>query len=161
MEKFSGKNKRAAFNSYLGMAENDYLFAKGGMETCRSIGIFNSVASTAAQSCEKYLKAILNEKFLDDSSVIPLLKSHNLRSIFHTICEKYPDWDVSSMEIKWLGDFYFDARYPGDDFFCVEEEDAEKCIEILECVRDQARQILAAKEILQDWEVEELKDLLD
>ena len=52
MEKFSGKNKNF-FNSYLGMAENDYLFAKGGMETCRSIGIFNSVASTAAQSCEK------------------------------------------------------------------------------------------------------------
>ena len=64
------------------------------------------------------------------------------------------------MEIKWLGDFYFDARYPGDDFFCVDEDEAEKCIEIQECVREQTKQILSTSEVLQDWEVENLKDLL-
>ena len=28
-------------NSYFGMAENDYLYAKGGMETCRRLGNYN------------------------------------------------------------------------------------------------------------------------
>ena len=32
-------------NSYFGMAENDYLYAKGGMETCRRLGNYNGVAS--------------------------------------------------------------------------------------------------------------------
>ena len=34
-----------SLNSYFGMAENDYLYARGGMEICRQLGNYNSVAS--------------------------------------------------------------------------------------------------------------------
>ena len=39
-------------NSYFGMAENDYLYAKGGMETCRRLGNYNGVASGCAQGSD-------------------------------------------------------------------------------------------------------------
>lgn len=129
------------FNSYIGMAENDYLFAYSGMQACENIGIYNSVASTAAQSAEKYLKHILNHFFAEDSSCIPLLKSHNLRTILNKILTKYPNFPVNKLEVKWLGDFYYDARYPGDDFLEVSQEEAAHALEILDTIKNAVEEL--------------------
>ncbi|MCD8020546.1 MAG: HEPN domain-containing protein [Clostridiales bacterium] len=145
MDGLFGKNN-LNLNSYLGLAENDYLFAKAGMETFKSYGVYNSVASTAAQSCEKFFKAILNQKFIDDERALKLMKSHNLRTIFGKIQEKYDDWDVDKKDVKWLGDFYFDARYPGDDFMYVGEQDALEALDILNRVRRRTYLILEEDE---------------
>ena len=64
-------------NSYFGMAENDYLYAKGGMETCRRLGNYNGVASGCAQAAEKYLKALAERCLVDDPEAVTLLKTHN------------------------------------------------------------------------------------
>lgn len=117
-------------NSYFGMAENDYLYAKGGMETCRRLGNYNGVASGCAQAAEKYLKALAERCLVDDPEAVTLLKTHNLRSLVNKLKEQIPGIPLDSRDCKWLGDFYFDARYPGDNFVTVNEEDA------LECLRD-------------------------
>lgn len=118
-------------NSYYGMARNDYLFAKSSIETGRMLGNFNVTTSLFAQSGEKFLKAVLELKFLEDSEVMRLLHSHNLRALYNKISTKYK-LSVSSMECKWLGDFYYDARYPGDDFVLTTEADALQCMQIVE-----------------------------
>ncbi len=135
----------AKLNSYLGMADNDYAYAKGGMETGRMLGNFNGVASIAAQAAEKYFKALIEKCFIDDDDTITLLHSHNLRSLYNKIITKY-SLQTSSKDCKWLGDFYFDARYPGDNFVTVNEEDAEECLQILELISEDVKNILEEEE---------------
>lgn len=88
--------------------------------------------------------------------MIRLLRSHNLRTIFNKIMEKYPDWEVDNIEVKWLGDFYFDARYPGDDFISVNEDEAKKCLEILGKIRSKAYEILKDEKTSFDVGLEDL-----
>lgn len=119
-------------NSYYGTGYNDYLYAKHGLDVANMVGNYNGVASMASQSSEKLLKAIIEVYFVDDEDCIRLLKSHNLRSILEKIKTKFPDCPLDSKDYKWLGDFYYDARYPGDNFIEVGEESGLECIRLLE-----------------------------
>ena len=131
----------AELNSYLGMAFNDYLFAKGCMVTGDQINNYNCVASLCAQSAEKYLKAVIEVAFIQDSDVFSLLKSHNLRAIYNKIIVKY-EMNVSSKDCKWLGDFYYDTGYPGDYFIIVNRQDALECLSIVERIAADVKRIL-------------------
>lgn len=133
-------------NSYFGMAENDYLYAKGGMETCRRLGNYNGVASGCAQAAEKYLKALAERCLVDDPEAVTLLKTHNLRSLVNKLKEQIPGIPLDSRDCKWLGDFYFDARYPGDNFVTVNEEDALECLRITEHIRETVKEEIEAFE---------------
>lgn len=118
-------------NSYFGMAYSDYLYAQAGMAVGGKYGDYNGVASICAQSAEKYLKAILEQCTIDEQT-ISFLHSHNLRSIVNRIKESHPELALSSKDMKWIGHFYYDARYPGDHFIKVNEEDALECLRIVE-----------------------------
>ena len=50
--------------------------------------------------------------------------------------------DVTLREVKYVGDFYFDARYPGENFTTVDEEAINDCIEITENVRKASLKVL-------------------
>ena len=117
-------------NSYYGMAYNDYCYAKAGMQVGEQLGNYNGVAALCAQSAEKYLKAILEVTFGEES--LGLMHSHNLRAIVNKLKEAYPNLELSTKDMKWLGDFYFDARYPGDNFIQVHKEDALECLRLTE-----------------------------
>lgn len=119
-------------NSYYGLAYNDYLYASNMLEVAGQIGNYNVVASLCAQSAEKYMKFIIEKYFIHDESSIELLRSHNLRSILNKIKELFKDCPLSSKDYKWLGDFYFDSRYPGDNFIHVNKEDGEECCRLVE-----------------------------
>lgn len=123
-------------NSYYGMAENDYLYAKAGMDICRQLGNFNAIASGCSQAAEKYLKALAERCLVDDPEGISVLKTHNLRTIVNKIKQEIPSIELNSKDCKWLGDYYFDARYPGDNFVAVNEEDALECLRITEEIRE-------------------------
>ena len=102
-------------NTYFGMANNDYLFAKAGMQTGAEIGNYNIVASPCSQACEKFMKAVLELCFSDSEDLLQLLHSHNLRALYNVIITKYK-LSVSYKDYKCVGDFYFDARYPSIDY---------------------------------------------
>lgn len=122
-------------NSYFGMAENDYLYAKSGLEICRKLGNFNHVASGCSQAAEKYLKALAERCLVGDPDGVLIMKTHNLRTLVNKVKQYYPEIPLNSKDCKWLGDFYFDARYPGDNFVEVNEEDALECLKITEEIR--------------------------
>ena len=128
-------------NSYKSLAENEYLYMKASIEIARKLGNYNILAAQCAQICEKYLKAIIAEKLIMDANSKELLQSHNLRSILSKIKEKYP-MEVTLRDVKYVGDFYFDARYPGENFITVDEEAINDCIEITESVRRDSLEIL-------------------
>ncbi len=117
-------------NSYYSIGYNDYLFAKDSLPLCDKTHNYNSAAAIFAQSAEKLLKEVIEQKFVDDSSCISILRTHNLRVLVNKIKERYPDAELNSIECKWLGDFYFDARYPGDNYIVVSKDDAYTALEI-------------------------------
>ncbi len=129
-------------NSYFQIGYNDYLFAKDSLTLCDQSGNYNAVVSILAQSAEKLLKEVIEIKFSDDSSCISILKTYNLRTIVNKIKEKYPDIALNSIECKWLGDFYFDARYPGDNFVLVSKEDAHTALAITEDILKAVKEVL-------------------
>ncbi len=130
-----------SLNSYFAIAENDYLYAKNGLEFCKGQGNYNPVVAGCAQAGEKYLKAVLEHYFTEDEDAEKLMSSHNLRSILNKLKEVC-EIAVESKDCKWLGDFYFDTRYPGDNFTITKEEDATEAIRILELIRAEATRLL-------------------
>ena len=142
-------------NSYFGMAKNDYLYAKNAMNTGKEIGNYNIVAALCAQSGEKYLKAVIEKCFIGDDDVMDLLHSHNLRALYNKIITKFA-LNTSSKDCKWLGDFYFDARYPGDNFVLVNESDAKECLTIVESIENDVREIISKEEQLREEQRQEL-----
>lgn len=128
------------------------------MSTGKEIGNFNGVAALCAQSGEKYLKAVIEKCFVDDGDVMDLLHSHNLRSLYNIIITKF-NMNVSSKDCKWLGDFYFDARYPGDNFVTVNEEDAQECLRIVELLETDVRAIITEEETMRGVQRQKLRNM--
>lgn len=79
-------------------------------------------------------------------NAISLLKSYNLRLILDVIKEEYPDVEIAARDVKWLGDFYFDAGYPGDNFVEVSRQDALECLEMVEKIEQEVKKILEREE---------------
>lgn len=136
-------------NSFLGRGINDYLYAKSSVSE-QGKPEYNWPAVICSQGVEKILKAVIETEFAEDGACIPLMRTHNLRTIVVKIKEKYPDCAISAKDCKWLGDFYYDARYPGDDFITVSYEDATEAIRIAEETITEVEKILTnekAKEL--------------
>lgn len=132
-------------NSFLGRGLNDYLYAKESMKD-QTRQEYNWPAIIFAQAAEKILKAVIEVAFVDDSDCIALMRTHNLRTIVAKILERFPDAKLSTKDCKWLGDFYFDARYPGDDFIIVTLQDAIEAMRIAEDIIREVKKILTNQE---------------
>lgn len=128
-----------------GMAENDMQYAKACISAGQSIGNFNVVASLCAQAGEKYLKAVIECEFLNDPDALSLMHSHNLRALYNRVIKKYP-MSVDSRSCKWLGDFYYDARIPGDNFVEVNEQDANECLSIVDKIKTDVQKIFSERD---------------
>lgn len=70
-------------------------------------------------------KAVLNENVTD------LLRKHNMKKIASKLNEVKPELNLDTVGLAYLADFYFDAHYPGDDFYTVSKEEFEKCLSIM------------------------------
>lgn len=148
----------AALNSYVGMADSYYDYVVTGIQISDKLGNYNVVASLSAQAAEKYFKAVIEKCFSDDEDFLSFMKSHNLRALYNRIitrCELH----LSSKDCKWLGDFYFDARYPGDNFVIVNKEDAEECLRLLKIISNDVHSILEQDENKREKQREELQKL--
>lgn len=144
-------------NSYYGMAYNDYCYAKAGMQIGEQLGNYNGVASLCSQSAEKYLKAVLEVTFAEGALL--LMHSHNLRAITNKLKKAYPQLELSSKDMKWLGDFYFDARYPGDNFVEVNKEDALECLRIVEDLQQTITNLLEQNQIKRQSKSAKIQEL--
>lgn len=146
-------------NSYFGMAENDRLFAKGGMRTCEELGVYNSVASISSQSAEKYLKAIVERAFTEDTTELnALLHTHNLRALYRKVVSRY-ELQVTSKDCVWIGGFYYDTRYPGDNFIVVTKEECEEALTLLDKLKEDTERILTQIQKEKEEEKEKLREV--
>lgn len=143
-------------NSYLGMAKSDYSFAKSSLDVGEMVGNYNQVVAILAQAGEKYLKAVIELCFIGDDDAMVLLHSHNLRALYNKVITKF-ELKVSSKDCKWLGDFYFDARYPGDNFVVANRKDADECLKIVKQLEIDITKIIFAERKKRQERAEALK----
>ena len=115
-------------NNYLDIAQNDLEYLEYVLKT--GSRFYNQLAVQCQQVAEKYLKGYL-DRLLTDEDVTDLLRKHNMKRIASRLNEQYPDLDLDTIGLAYLTDFYFDARYPGDDFSVVTEKEFEKCLSIM------------------------------
>ena len=115
-------------NSYLDIAQNDLEYLESVLQTGSTF--YNQLAVQCQQVAEKYLKGYL-DKWMVDEDVSDLLRKHNMKKIAATLNEKEPRLQLDPIGLAYLTDFYYDARYPGDDFYTVSKEEFEKCLSIM------------------------------
>lgn len=115
-------------NTYLSIAENDLAY----LESVLAVGsnFYNQLAVQCQQVAEKYLKGYLDKLFVNED-VSDLLRKHNMKKIAAKLNEMNPKLCLDTIGLAFLTDFYFDARYPGDDFYTVTKAEFEKCLEIM------------------------------
>ena len=115
-------------NSYMDIAQNDLEYLESVLKT--GSRFYNQLAVQCQQVAEKYLKGYL-DRLLTDEDVSDLLRKHNMKRIASRLNELYPDLELDTIGLAYLTDYYFDARYPGDDFSVVTEKEFEKCLSIM------------------------------
>ncbi len=115
-------------NTYLDIAENDLQYLESLLKIKSTF--YNQLAVQCQQVAEKFLKGYL-DKILVEEDVSELLRKHNMKKIASRLNEIEPELDLDTIGLAYLTDFYYDARYPGDDFYTVTEEDFKKCLSVM------------------------------
>ncbi len=119
--------------SYYEVACNDYRYFTNYLIIIND-EYNNPLAIQAQQIVEKLLKHIVDVYCLEYDQK-EVLRSHKLQSIYTTIRESYPEFVLKRDDLLFLSSFYFDARYPGVDYIVVDREDANRCISIVNEVK--------------------------
>lgn len=117
-------------NDYYSIAVNDYLFLEAALHT----GLYNQITVQCQQIAEKLLKSVAEE--VCTIQVEDLLKSHNLKKIYLGINSEFSSFQLDTRNMSYLKDFYFDAKYPGENFSVVTRQECELCLSIMYDVFD-------------------------
>lgn len=137
--------------TYAEIAENNLLWAKHGLAIGEKIGQYNTVVIEAQQSAEKFMKGFITDYININHQYDKDLVTHNLRKLALIINDFTQTKTLDPVKCKYLGDWYFDARYPGENYTEItDKEEAERCIQIAEEIRDalyQATKILKTEPI--------------
>ena len=115
-------------NTHIDIAENDLQYLESVLQTGSTF--YNQLAVQCQQVAEKFLKGYL-DKLLLEEDISDLLRKHNMKKMASKLNEWNPELNLDTIGLAYLTDFYFDARYPGDDFYTVSKEEFEKCLAIM------------------------------
>lgn len=124
-------------NDYYHIAMNDMEYLKA----VKHLPYYNQHCIACQQICEKLLKHIITISYSGEEKD-RILKSHSLRTIYRGIRTYIPSCVLPEEELASLTDFYFDAKYPGNDFFTANEEDFNKCYATLNKVVEAINRLL-------------------
>lgn len=103
-------------NSYYDIACDDFFFLCDIIYPVR----FNQTAALVQQVAEKMLKSVADRVCI---GIEKLMLSHNLRAIYDAIHEQDSDFILDRNALSTLKDYYFDSRYPGDNFVTVSKDE--------------------------------------
>lgn len=127
-------------NSYYQLAKNDYLF----LQSAKHSKLYNNIAVQAQQTVEKYLKHLVYTFCVDHRESLRALKSHSLVKLNNILIESGIDLELSKGDLAILKDYYYDAKYPGDNFIVVTKEDADHALYVVEEVKNMVENYLTS-----------------
>lgn len=99
-----------------------------------NMSYYNNFAILAQQITEFLLKSVAERTCID---IEKLMQSHNLRAIYQEINKYEGTFILDKYKLSMLKDFYFDARYPGDNFVEVDKATCNDCLDIMYEVLEQ------------------------
>lgn len=108
-------------NDYYVIACNDLYYLQATLH----LPYYNQIAVGAQQVAEKMIKSVAERTCV---GIEKLMGSHNLRALYTEIKKNEEDFELDRDKLSTLKDFYFDARYPGDNYVDVDEDDCERCL---------------------------------
>lgn len=131
--------------TYFDFAEDDYQYL---LEDYNNGRVANYMGASSQNTCERYLKYIIEEMFYpqtesEEDNKVNILKKHNLRTLVkflrkNNLCDFSKD-EIAA--INAVNGFYYTTRYPGDDSISVDKEDIDDCMEALNICRNKALEI--------------------
>lgn len=127
-------------NSYYQLARNDYLF----LQSAKDSKLYNNIAIQSQQTVEKYLKHLVYTFCIDNKESLRALKSHSLVKLNSILLESGIDLGLSKGDLAILKDYYYDAKYPGDNFIVVTKEDADHALYVVEEVKERVEDYLTS-----------------
>lgn len=133
-------NLQMNMNSYYQLAKNDYLFLQSAKES----KLYNNIAVQSQQVIEKYLKHLVYTFSVEHNEALRALKSHSLVKLNSILLETGIDLELSRGDLAILKDYYYDAKYPGDNFIVVSKEDAEHALYVVEEVKNKIEDYLTS-----------------
>lgn len=134
--------------SYISIAENDYQYLKQDVEAGR---VSNILAYNSQNVCEKYLKGSIVSLGLENQCTNNEMRTHSLRKLCNFLKKNAPQLQNQINYSKILaGDgYYFNTRYPGDDYLEVTSSDIQECWDAVEETRKMALYIEQQKQPIQ------------
>lgn len=122
-------------DTYYDTAFNDFKYLQSIKPMIHTLGSYNPIAVTAQNIAERFLKHII-QVYLLDKDYTTTLRSHKLTTLYQTIHEVYPDFQLDKNMLRILTDYYFDARYPGADYIIVSQQDALEAVDAVETIKN-------------------------
>jgi HEPN domain-containing protein len=123
-------------NNYYDFAENDYQYLLQSFEAGM---VANAMGALAQGICEKYLKYIINEYVVPQSSEEStekgrILRTHNLNKLYKYLLQYLPEMEISKRTLNAVNGLCFTTLYPGDESIVVDEEDIREYVQaVQEC----------------------------
>ena len=125
--------------SYFDIAMRSYSNIDKQFHLAEEMDWYNLFAAECAQIIEKMLKGILSISKLPENTSPHIFDIHSLQVLTRTLHSIYPN-TINAQNASWLSDYYFDTKYPGDNFVEVSKYDAEQ---ILSITKDLAENLIA------------------
>ena len=125
--------------TYFDIAMRSYSNIDKQFHLAEEMDWYNLFAAECAQIIEKMLKGILSISKLPENTSPHIFDIHSLQVLTRTLHSIYPN-TINAQNASWLSDYYFDTKYPGDNFVEVSKYDAEQ---ILSITKDLAENLIA------------------
>ena len=109
----------------MGKSLDYYDYAEDGykcLQKCIKSGIYyNALASLAQNTCERYLKHLIN--YYMDASNLSEMRTHSIKMLLKFVTTKFKDLDIDKSIVMRADGYYIKSRYPGDDSFFASKQD--------------------------------------
>lgn len=119
-------------NDYYKIAHKDLLYMQAAMS---NVPLYNQITVDTQQISEKLLKSVAELVCPDTEK---LMGSHNLKLIYNEIVKYEPEIRMDRKSLAVLKDYYFEARYPGDNYIDVTEGE---CVDSLNTMYDVLKEV--------------------
>ena len=117
--------------TYYDFADNNYDFL---MAAYKNGLVGNAMGAMAQETCEKYLKHLIDEYVIlgdsaDNAKKTEILRTHNLTKLSKYISSHLPEVNLDRPSLNLVNGLYFTTRYPGDESIMVEKDDLDEYID--------------------------------
>ena len=133
--------------TYYDFADNNYDFL---MAAYKNGLVGNAMGAMAQETCEKYLKHLIDEYVIlgdsaDNAKKTEILRTHKLTKLSKYISSHLPEVNLDRPSLNLVNGLYFTTRYPGDESIMVEKDDLDEYIDAVKKCKNAVDEFIRSK----------------